>query len=679
MKFSKVVVILATLSQAVGPAINAQELSTLDKAKAFICKNYPNDPQCKPADQVAKEQAAAAKAKAEALAIAKKHAAEQEAAAQAQAAAEAKAAAKAAAAAKIAAEQASTKKKLEEEKIVVKTKNDQTEGQPELEGSVKIKSSKGYQGPTRKYDDKKSAEVFQDYCDWNGDLNSTPTADYTNKKVVRAAEVLSQINKDDFYFYGGIKRFYADAAKAGPSQYSENARLFLTQLCGEFRDRPEMIEDKVKWVTRMVRPGKEEQKPIDYARLLKNKETESIWSQMSGYTYKTYLQTSSALWEARKRIRLEGQVNEKMLDKKVDEEAESPVKPTTICETKFIIGEVIINKTASIPQNIEQLRTYNKAYGKFAADPTKCDQEDVDYIYNFRGDANFKHYSPESNGMIWHALSIARFCKTPTQSTGIDKDIDDEACKQYFTAPFLSRYNAARSGLASWLLYDNKYAEAFDDAQAVTFVLPKFGKTVGQLPFSLQISTGDIIDTNLTLSDSTLQFNMLTGLDGSKKKDLKGAFKRLKSAVNRHTNWYKSGYRNIVDDDSVANKPDEKEQAYSPFVASSYEMSKSDAFAGCGYTVPCAAGIQPHKAWMLVFKVHKKKSWYNTNSLADERPLDFDNVWLDETSLGTESLADAERAFDRLGTAINGEFAEIIHLGNLESQSLQPTKIDPIK
>ncbi len=190
MKFSKVVVILATLSQAVGPAINAQELSTLDKAKAFICKNYPNDPQCKPADQVAKEQAAAAKAKAEALAIAKKHAAEQEAAAQAQAAAEAKAAAKAAAAAKIAAEQASTKKKLEEEKIVVKTKNDQTEGQPELEGSVKIKSSKGYQGPTRKYDDKKSAEVFQDYCDWNGDLNSTPTADYTNKKVARAAEVL---------------------------------------------------------------------------------------------------------------------------------------------------------------------------------------------------------------------------------------------------------------------------------------------------------------------------------------------------------------------------------------------------------------------------------------------------------------------------------------------------------
>jgi hypothetical protein len=107
-------------------------------------------------------------------------------------------------------------------------------------------------------------------------------------------------------------------------------------------------------------------------------------------------------------------------------------------------------------------------------------------------------------------------------------------------------------------------------------------------------------------------------------------------------------------------------------------MSKSDEFAGCGYTVQCGPGIEKHKAWMLVFKVHKN-NWYNTNSLADKRPLDFDKVWLDETSFGIESLADAERAFDRLGTAIDGEYAEIIYLENLESGTNEPFRTNPIK
>lgn len=698
MKFSKLVVVLATLSQAVGPLAYAQakELTTAEKAKAFICKNYPNDAQCKGSDVVAKQPTAAqlaaeakaaekaaidAKAaKAKALAEAKAAQAAQEQAqaqaeAAAQAAAQAKAAAKKAAAAKIAAEQAAAKKKAEADKVVVKTEDD-TIDTPVVK-KVTVKSSEGYQGPTRKYSDAKSVEVFQDYCDWNGDLNVMPSADYTNKKVARAAEVLSQVTDHDFYFYGGIKKLYSATAKAGPAQYTENARLFLTQLCGEFRDRPEMIEEKVRWVSRMVRPGDEDQEPIDYARILKNKATESVWNQMSGHTYQTYLRTSSALWEARKRFKLGKEHSEANIDNKLGEEAETPVKPTTICETKFILGEVIVNKSVAIPNSVDSMRTYNKAYGKFSTDPTKCDEDDKNYLYNFRGDANLKHYSPESNAMIWHALSIARFCKTPTTSSGVDKDITDETCKNYFTAPFLTRYNAARSGLAAWLIYDDKYMNFIADAKIATMMLPKFDKdVVGKLSFPMQLSSGEILKSSLTLSDSTLAFNEVTGLDGSKTMDLKGAYDRLKGAVDRHTNWYQSKYLNVVEADGE--KPDQKDQAYSPFVASSYEMSKSDEFAGCGYTVPCGPGIEKHKAWMLVFKVHKK-NWYNTNSLADKRPLDFDKVWLDETSFGIEALADAERAFDRLGTAIDGEYAEIIYLENLEVDSLEPLKSNPIK
>lgn len=675
MKFSQLVVLVATLSQAFAPVAKAGLYEEYkEKIKAQICANYQNDPQCKSAESIKADQAAAEK-------LAKENLAKAKAAQEASEKAAAQAAAKAAAAEKMAKEQAEAKKKQEADKVIVKKEdkgvNPETNMKETKVEGVTIKSSAGYEGPKRRYDAKKSAEVFQSYCDWNGDLSTTPTADYSNKNVARAAEILSQINDIDFYFYGGIKRFYSAAAKTGPAQYTENSRLYLTQLCGEFRDRPEMIEDKVRWITRMVRPGATEQKPIDYKRILDNKKTggtESIWSQMSGYTYDEYLRTSSAMWEARKKLKLDkNDANENMIDEKLGEEAESPVKPTTICETKFIIGEVVINKSVSVPRTIEQLRAYNKAFGKFRQDPTKCDKEDNDYLYNFRGDANFKHYSPESNAMIWHALSIARYCKSPTQATGVDKDITDEDCKDYFTAPFLSRYNAARSGLAAWLIYDDKYTATITDAKIKTMMLPKFDKNVGKLPFSMQLSSGDVVDYHMTLADSTLQFNEITGLDGSKKKDLKGAYDRLKGAVDRHTNWYQSGYLNISEDP----KADQKDQAYSPFVASSYEMSKSDTFAGCGYTVPCGPGIEKHKAWMLVFKVHKN-NWYNTNSLADKRPVDFDKVWLDETSFGIESLADAERAFDRLGTAIDGEYAEILLLDNLDDSN-QPTKINPIK
>jgi hypothetical protein len=118
MKFSKVVVLLATLSQALAPFANADIYKDKPEVKAFICKNYPNDPICKDdtsktsAKTDAAKKAAEAQAAADAQAIAAnklkmaqeaaaakkaaKEAADQEAAAEAQAEAKAEAAAAAA-------------------------------------------------------------------------------------------------------------------------------------------------------------------------------------------------------------------------------------------------------------------------------------------------------------------------------------------------------------------------------------------------------------------------------------------------------------------------------------------------------------------------------------------------------------------------------------------------------
>ena len=148
-------------------------------------------------------------------------------------------------------------------------------------------------------------------------------------------------------------------------------------------------------------------------------------------------------------------------------------------------------------------------------------------------------------------------------------------------------------------------------------------------------------------------FNTIVGF-GTKKPNRELAFERLRDSVNRHTDWYASGY----DDGSTPLR----EQAYSPFVASSYEMSASDAFTAPGATVKSPADGCKH--WMFVFKL-KKDKWYNAQSIVEKKPIDFNYHWLDETSLGTNYLADSEHAFDRLGTALEGEMDVILYLHNI--------------
>lgn len=132
------------------------------------------------------------------------------------------------------------------------------------------------------------------------------------------------------------------------------------------------------------------------------------------------------------------------------------------------------------------------------------------------------------------------------------------------------------------------------------------------------------------------------------------AFERIRNSVNRHTDWYASSY-----DDGLGVFRD---QAYSPFVASSYEMSASNSFTAPGITVSSPADGCKH--WMFVFKL-KKSQWYNTRSIMGRTPFDFNSQWFDETSLGTNGLADSEHALDRLGTALENEMDSILYLHNL--------------
>ena len=52
-------------------------------------------------------------------------------------------------------------------------------------------------------------------------------------------------------------------------------------------------------------------------------------------------------------------------------------------------------------------------------------------------------------------------------------------------------------------------------------------------------------------------------------------------------------------------------------------------------------------------------------------------MWFDETTFGTTGLAKSERAWDRLGTALEDEFDSILYLHNICSDGRLESANDP--
>ncbi len=517
--------------------------------------------------------------------------------------------------------------------------------------------SADYTGPSKPTTVAENQEVFNRYCIGTADSDSVPKVNYENEKVKRAAKKLSAVSAFSYYFYSGPLKAYGlksapadtevvpapapekyadDSATGAPSGTSHNAHNFLVILCGEFRDQASMIEAKLDWVTNLYKLPDSKQGKIDLSK--------NLWAQVSAHSYSPYLYFSQSLWGARqekysKQIKLG------------DYEVDSPVEGQLVCETKFIFDQYI---TKDKP--FDNLSNFESEYKKFEAVEGNCSLSDKDSYYDFRGDSNFKPNSPESNGMIWYSSSITNQCKSTTEAKEGAK-IKSSDCSKYFKAPFKARWNAARAGLSAWLFRDKKFDSTFSSEGSAVYIIPH--QLGSSKPFEFKINgqqykefiSGWSQPTSWPKSD--IGYNELFAL-GTSKPDYKTAYERIRDAVNRHTDWYSSGF-----DDGMGML---REQAYSPFVASSYEMSASNGFTSPGVTVKSASDGKKH--WMFVFRV-KKQNWYNTASLAENKLIDFDKHWFDETSLGTNGLAKSEHAWDRLGTPLEDEMDSIIYLHNI--------------
>ena len=536
----------------------------------------------------------------------------------------------------------------------------------------------GYTGPYRA-EQVDEAALWSKYCKGEYANVAAPILpNYDDEDVKQAARNLSLINPHSYSLYGQINRLYRNGAVPPTLQLGDAtsvtvtapAQEFLIYLCGEFRDRATLVREKINWVRNMNYMAPVDQPAIDLQRA----KSESIWLQVTARSYRPYLQFSLAYYNSKKAL-----VAAEKLTLGTHTGIDRPTSPVTVCETKFIFAEYIAKKIT-----FPGLPAFQAAYDAWStSEAGNCVEGDKDYVYDFRGDGNFKPNSPEGNGMIWHAISSALQCanrgKSRKESTpqtfavpGQSLVFSDADCQGYFGAPFASRWNGARAGLGAWMLRDKAHDDIAHDSRNNVTVNPAWGKNFRTSPhnFTVQGQPGQLAGGwETAYTEAGMSLDRIAGVEDPEAR--KGfIYERLRDAVDRHTDWYASSY-----DDLMAQKR-ERPDAYSPFVASSYEMSASDAFTAPCYTIPCTGEV-PARNWkqfMFVFKI-KKSNWYTTDSIKAGELPDFDRNWFDETSLGTVPLAKNERAFDRLGTALEGEYDSILYLHNICSNG-QIEKLD---
>lgn len=496
-----------------------------------------------------------------------------------------------------------------------------------------------------------NAALFAEYC--IGDLTRRPVPNYDNELVSRAAAKLSLLHADTFSLYSDIRKHHATDIPDGVD-VTKDAHDFLGYLCGEFRDRATMIEAKLGWVADMTYLPMEEQAPYD--------PSQSPWPQMTAHDYGPYLHLSAALWQARRnKLTEEGRRYMQVGNKQVD----TPVPGNTLCDTKYIFAEYIKKS-----RSFDDMASYDAGYELFRTQYCDLSEDGDEYwIHHFRGDSNIKPNSPESNGMIWFSRTMTRQC-TASASTPYQKArggdytndrVDDAACQHYFQYPFTSRYNSARAAMASWMLYDPNASGLGSSSSFMVF--PKsvedptdiFGD---KAPYAAKNINGPL--EYLSGYDFSAPDFGLTALHNGDRETLN---KLLQLAVDRHTDWYSSGY-----DDEMPKNRYSNTQAYSMLVAGSYEMEESDSFVSPCYTVPCdgnwADYARKYKHLMYIFKIHKD-NWYTPESINADKPIDFDTQWYDETAFGDSSLANSEKAMDRIGTALEPELDAILYLQNI--------------
>lgn len=458
-----------------------------------------------------------------------------------------------------------------------------------------------------------------------------------------------------------------------------NYENFVKTLLGEYRDYPFMVKTKLEMVAKHAPVNKKgaQTAPADQAFL---------FDSLTGDGYSRLRWIMSEVFTARERklnpnpTRFNyswGEVGH------VCNRVDNSVKPTSHAEMRYIFATYL--QGPGKPFNLDE---YEAGLAKFITD--HCDPnpkgKDLGFLYDFRGDKNFKASWMECNSFIWNSRHYCRLLETQTKKNLPLTALD------YFKRPFATRYARSRELLAAYLFYPSEqhqhlrkasesgggphlYVDQEDQNRdgVADFRLAADVMGSGDIGLESQALPSEQINarevTRTTVSNfsrtrfmryadwgfaGTFTVNaqtragfaadgVFTATDSDADATYKLRMARLNQALDRHTNW---GPTHMFSTTMFQhNKRYAVRGAYSPIVAMSYEISKSHNFA-----VGDFPGTHPKDSrkvkWMFFVK-YPAQYYYDERNLKAGDRITWTRSYLNESSLSNDYYH--ERALDKFG------------------------------
>ncbi len=464
---------------------------------------------------------------------------------------------------------------------------------------------------------------------------------YDNEIIRLAASKLRRVAFTDqtsiqisslLFYPESIGRIYQDQVPS-TSEYPRHVDLFLRYLCGEFKDNPGEIGAKLEWINHM-----------HWLEDAPSSETsDELWTQVNKNTYNALLVYSA---ERTRAIQMasSGKIQVPLRQRTF-------VPPMSICETKMAISRIQSDLSYNFDTYEEDLASFGQEH---------CKPEDHNYVYIYRGDSNLKPNSGESNAMIWISQFISNVCDFATLSSK-SRFVSNQLCETYHQSPVQFRKRMARYTLATWLLYDKSHIVSFGDhgSQQIENI---FDYTMPSFPVSLLINgQNSIIASQFRDMINVSDFG-LTSLREEAQGQTEEVLWRLKNAIDRHDDWYLSGFSAPTLN---------RKQAFSPFVAASTDIAASDFFTSPGFTLQ--TDLNPSycvKHFMFVYKVAKTKVRSYDDLSQGGASIDFSQDWLDSPTLGSSAFGGREMSVVRMAAPNPGEYEAILNLSSLPNNRL---------
>ncbi len=465
-----------------------------------------------------------------------------------------------------------------------------------------------------------------------------------------------------------------DASPAGEvAQRNARVRNFIRVLLGELRDHPRLLEGKLRCLAHQVQCRPDELGPAAPGV--------EPFSRLTYPAYRRLVELMRVSQELREALAAHPNDTFNYCFGDADHRSarrERPVPPWTDREMAFAFSKYLGAGAPSVSNAEGPLPPGSIGTWKFELERKAAlaqPRDDLEAMYTFRGHIIITPLWLESNAFIWNSRRGGRAWR-------------NRGCNGYYLHPFRERYQRARQAWATYLFHKESDYLALRHASdegggPVIYLTDEDAADTGLARYRLFRGNPGHGEQTDTAPDPRVNANMvpwdLAASTASESAAVQGwrpdllsrsdlgfsevfptferRMARLCQALDRHTNWGPTGYSMLEASRKGALAHEiEFLGAYSPLVATSYDLSASHEFAVKSRSPGFEAD---HVKWIHVVRFPRAR-YLDVESLRAGRILDFDRDWFSEPSLSNDYYC--ERGLDRFGWVPEDELCANLYL-----------------